>query len=363
MPTRRIPSYRHQKSRNLAVVRIDGKDVYLGEYDSAESHAKYERVIAEWLRQNQPIFESVANITICELMAVYLTFARDYYVKHDKPTREFGCISEVLREVRKFTETTLVADFGPKSLKAVRERLIDLGWSRKYINKQIGRVVRMIKWGVSEELVPPTIHQAVAAVSGLRKGRTRAPEHPPVQPVSDAHIELTLIHLPSVVADMVRLQRLSGARPGEIVRLRPIDVDQSTSVWAYRPNSHKTEHQDRNRVVFFGPKSQDVLASYLERPISVCCFSPREAEKRRRQEAHLRRVTPMNQGNTPGSKPKSTKRRPADRYTTDSYRRAIHRVCERIGIPKWSPNQIRHTAATEIRKKYGLEAAQTVPRT
>ena len=27
----RIPKYRHQKSRNLAVTRIYGKDIYLGE--------------------------------------------------------------------------------------------------------------------------------------------------------------------------------------------------------------------------------------------------------------------------------------------------------------------------------------------
>ena len=29
-------------------------------------------------------------------------------------------------------------------------------------------------------------------------------------------------------------------------------------------------------------------------------------------------------------------------------------------IPDWSPNQLRHSAATEIRRKFGLEAAQTV---
>jgi len=38
----RIPSYRHQKSRNLAVVRIDGHDEYFGPYGSNESKAKYD---------------------------------------------------------------------------------------------------------------------------------------------------------------------------------------------------------------------------------------------------------------------------------------------------------------------------------
>lgn len=30
------------------------------------------------------------------------------------------------------------------------------------------------------------------------------------------------------------------------------------------------------------------------------------------------------------------------------------------GVPEWAPNQLRHNAATIIRSRYGLEAAQTV---
>jgi integrase len=69
-------------------------------------------------------------------------------------------------------------------------------------------------------------------------------------------------------------------------------------------------------------------------------------------------------------------RAPSDHYSVDSYRRAIHRACdaadrkarelagnsgagERL-FARWSPNRLRHTAATEIRKRYGLEASQVV---
>jgi len=360
MPSRKIPAYRHQKARNLAVVRIDGKDVYLGEYDSPESKTKYERLIAEWLCRNHQTPEAGTAITICELMAAYLTFASNYYVKNGIRTREFGCIAEALREVRKLNEGILVADFGPRALKAVRSVMIDHGWSRKYINKQVGRIVRMFKWGVSEEIVGPSVHQALATVSGLRQGRTAAPDHKPVEPVPDPQIERTLPHLPPVVADMVRLQRLSGARPGEIVRLRPRDIDRTGEVWAYHLDSHKTEHHHRHRVVFFGPKSQQLLSGYLHEDITAYCFSPKESENRRRAELHQLRKTPLHHGNRPKARKADAKRQPADVYTTDSYRRAIRRVCDRFGIPKWSPNQIRHTAGTEIRKEYGLEAAQTV---
>lgn len=51
---------------------------------------------------------------------------------------------------------------------------------------------------------------------------------------------------------------------------------------------------------------------------------------------------------------------PGSQYTSNSYRRAIHRACESNGIEKWSPNRLRHTAATEIRREFGLEAAQVI---
>ena len=42
------PKYRHYKPKGLAVVRVDGRDVYLGRYESPESWEKYYRVLAEW---------------------------------------------------------------------------------------------------------------------------------------------------------------------------------------------------------------------------------------------------------------------------------------------------------------------------
>lgn len=54
------------------------------------------------------------------------------------------------------------------------------------------------------------------------------------------------------------------------------------------------------------------------------------------------------------------KRQPRERYTTDSYRRAVHRVCKKRDIERWEPNRLRHTSATEIRKRFGIEAAQVI---
>ena len=40
--------------------------------------------------------------------------------------------------------------------------------------------------------------------------------------------------------------------------------------------------------------------------------------------------------------------------------RAVKRLCEKAGVPKWTPNQLRHNAGTEIRRKHGLEAARLI---
>jgi len=31
-----------------------------------------------------------------------------------------------------------------------------------------------------------------------------------------------------------------------------------------------------------------------------------------------------------------------------------------VGVPHWAPNQLRHSAATRVRRELGLEAAQVV---
>jgi integrase len=178
-------------------------------------------------------------------------------------------------------------------------------------------------------------------------------------PVDDTTVNATLDRLPPIVGDMVRLQRLTGCRPEEVCLLRPCDVDMSGEVWTYRPESHKTMHRGRERVIHIGPKGQNILRPYLLREKTGYCFCPAEGERKRRAAAHERRTTPLSCGNRPGSNRSSKPRRSAgNRYTTWSYGRAIRRASQLANVEAWAPNRLRHSAATEIRKRFGLEAAQ-----
>ena len=61
--------------------------------------------------------------------------------------------------------------------------MIELGWCRTNINRQIGRVKHLFKWACENELVPPEKYEGLRTVSGLKIGRSAASESEPVQPV------------------------------------------------------------------------------------------------------------------------------------------------------------------------------------
>ncbi len=363
--SRSAPGYRRHRASGQAVVTLSGKDFYLGPWKSKTSIDEYDRLIREWLERGRSLkpLESAPqgrqSKAVVEIIAAYLRYADEYYRKNGEPTREIGCIREAAKVLKRLYGRTDADQFGPVALQAVRSEMISLGWGRIYINKQIGRIVRMFRWCTSQELVRPGVVQGLETVQGLRKGRTQAPDHAPVLPVDDAIVERTLEKLPQVVADMVRIQRFTGARPMEVCLLRPCDIDRSSDVWVYTPAEHKTEHHGRSRTVCIGPRAQNILMPYLLRAAEAYCFSPADSEKKRRALQHANRKTRLSCGNRPGTNRKASRTRPPrDRYDVDSYRRAIHRACKAAGVEKWAPNRLRHTAATEVRKRFGLEAAQ-----
>ena len=365
--TSRIPSYRLHKPTGLAVVRLSGRDFYLGRHGSPESKADYERLIAEWLSNGRqlalthPVDSPASPITISELIIAYWEHAEHYYVKKGEPTSTLHSIKAALRPLHQLYRDTAPTDFGPLALKAVRQSMIDAGLSQSAISKYVGIVRRMFRWGAENQLVPSGVHQGLQAVSGLRRGRSEARDPEPVRPVPEANIEAVLPRLPRQLRAMIQVQMLSGMRPGEVVIMRARDLDTSGKIWMYWPDSHKTEHHGHARIVYLGPRAQELIQPFLKRDLSAYLFSPTEAEAERRIHVHRRRRTPLSCGNRPGMASKHRSRRQFhDHYTTDSYRRAIHRACGKAGVLRWSPNQLRHNAATHLRKEFDVDVARII---
>ena len=375
----RAPKYAHHKASGQAVVRINGKLVYLGPFGSKESKDRYKQAVTNWAddqdRQTAAVAvvaksEPESSTTLVELIAEYVEHADAYYRKNGEPTSTVAVLKPVLRLLREMFGGMRVRDIRPAHLKAYQQRMVARNASRGYVNRACGYIKTMFRWAVENDLCPATVWQGLLAVRGLAKGRSKAREPKPVLPVADEVVDATLPYLPPVVQDMVAFQRHTGARPGEVCAIRPCDVDRSGDVWLYRPESHKTEHHDRSRIIAIGPQAQAVLLPYLLREATAFCFSPRESEVQRREALRESRVTPM----TPSQqarRPKSRPRRCAkDRYTKDSYRRAVARAVELVNearkkagadpLPHWHPNQLRHSMGTEVRRQYGLEGAQVV---
>jgi integrase len=391
--THAVPKYRKHRKSGQAVVTLNGRDHYLGKFDSKASHVEYDRLIGEWLAAGRnPLVTSANDISIVELCLRYGKFAIGYYGGHSTVVPRLKCTIHYLRSLYGHTRAV---EFGPLALRAVCDRMVADGLSRSYINDHLGRIKRIFKWAVGEQLLPIEAYQSLAIVPGLRRGRTTARETDPVAPVDDVIVEATLPHLPEVVADMVRFQRLTACRPAEMCIVRPCDVDRAGEVWQLRPYKHKTQYRGKQRIILIGPRAQEILLRYLARDPEAYCFRPCDSEAKRRAAAHQERTTPISCGNKPGSNRKRRPKRSAgDHYTVDAYRRAIHRACDATFPPpgelaqqenetyaawqarltpchrdelqkwqsahRWSPNQLRHSAATEIRHRFGLDAAATV---
>jgi integrase len=221
------------------VVRLSGRDVYLGRFGTPESHADYRRAVAEWLGSHQ-VAAAVTSVcdhsapsgTVNEVVLGYLNFARTYYVKNGRPTGELDNIKHALRPLARMYGSEPAASFGPVALKAVRQALVDRGLSRSVVNARVNRVRRVFRWATENQLVPPSVLHALQAVAPLKRGRCGVREAGPVLPVNPADIEAVVSIAAPPLAAMIRLQLLTGMRPGEVVRMRTCDLDTCAPTWA-----------------------------------------------------------------------------------------------------------------------------------
>jgi integrase len=341
------------------VVLKNGPRVYLGTYDSEESQHQYHRVLAEWHATGTTEARVSSDLTITELLDRYLAYAEKVYVAPSTECEKFG---PILKPLLNFYGRTRASEFSPRNLKAVVQSMIDTGLSQSTINNRLGVLKRIFKWAVGEEFIPVTVHQALCAVEGLRQGRSKAPPPRHVLPVLAAHVDAIERLVSRQVWTLIQLELLTGARQGELAPLRPCDIDVTGKIWTSRPAEHKNAHRGHARVIYFGPRAQALLAPFLAgRTPWVTIFSPKEAEEERLAKRSAARVTPLAYGNRPGThRAKKPKRVPGEHYDGGALRRAIQRACDLAGIPRWHPHQLRHAAATYLRKEFGLDGARVI---
>ena len=292
--------------------------------------------------------------TVAELVQAYLQYAKDYYRGPDgKITREPENIRYAVALLVEHCPTLPVEEFGPLKLKDLRQLMIKRGWCRGVVNQRTSIIKRMFKWAASEQLAPASTYHGLQTVEGLKRGRSGAKETEPVKPVAESHVRVILPFTSTTVAAMIELQLLTGMRSGELVIMRPCDIETSGKIWQYRPREHKTKYRGHERIISIGPKAQKVLRPFLKRKLEDYCFSPIESDAER------------NQKRVKSDRQTGVSRRVGLRYDSGSYRRAIEYAIaaarrDGVKVPDFHPHQLRHTAATRIRKEMGLDAARAM---
>ncbi len=307
--------------------------------------------------------ERAGGCTVEELCAAYCAWAPTYYRRPDgSPTSEVANVVAGVRLFRELFGKAAVSEMTHSDMLRLRDALVRTGVSRVTVNRRLSIVRRMMAWALDEAMIPASAKAELTQVANLRRGRSAAPERPPVAPVDDAAFERTVAEMMPNTADMARVQRLTGMRPEEVCAFAWSRVDETREPWVYRPEENKNGWRGAfglPRVVCIGPKARAVLERHrgAERP-----FSPARAVAEWMAAKRAARTSPFypcRDESFSRAAPHAV-RKPGTRWTTAAYTRSIHAACVRAGVEPWGANRLRHSFATEVRRRFGLEACRAV---
>ncbi|MFM9965478.1 MAG: tyrosine-type recombinase/integrase [Planctomycetaceae bacterium] len=365
-PKNTIPSYLRHRQSGQARAKINGREFLLGQYGSEESRIRYAELVAKFasgvlvdplaassnrgMNRGTVQTDSDPGPSIAELIVAFLEFSKTHYVKNGEPTSEQHCIRASVKPLRELFGLTPAKDFGPLALKAVRAKMVESGLARNTINSNIGKLRRMFRFAVANEMIDVSVLQRLETVSPLLAGRSEARETTPRHALDQADIDAVKKHVRPLVRDLIDLQLLTGSRSGELLMLTTSMIDRTGAVWSAKLADHKCQHKGKSRTLHFGPKSQLVLSKYLsadpDKPLfamtrcAYCRAITRGCEKAFEMPENLKTI----------SKKLSASKQSEHRRLAAEWR-AEH--C-------WSPHWLRHSAGTRIREQLGIENVQSL---
>ena len=87
---RRIPSLCKHRATGQGVVRLNGKDHYLGRYKSKECKDAYRQLIHEWTGNDHVLPDPKAPPSVNEILADYMEYVLTYSIGCPPPPRGDG---------------------------------------------------------------------------------------------------------------------------------------------------------------------------------------------------------------------------------------------------------------------------------
>ena len=307
-----------------AFTKVDGKFKSLGRGDNPESRQRYAALLTELA--NGKLTVPAPAVTVISLNDVMLQYTLKELPRFSPA--EQHCQKCAMRICREMFGVVPISEFGPLKLRKVREAMVAgdpnakpkarKPWCRGFVNKQVKRIRSIIKWGVSWELVPQVVADALGSVRSLAVGETSAKETSARLAVPRENIDAVRGQLRQKHLDVFNLLLLTGARPGEIIGLKPGMIERTGDTWKCDLAKHKTSHRGKSRTLHFNLTAQGILKSYLKVKPDEKLF----------------------------------------RMTRTGFSNVIKAACLRAGITPFVPHQLRHTVATVVSDSHGTEHAQ-----
>lgn len=335
-PNGQPPDLCFYKPRQAACVYLNGTRRLLGPWGSAEAKAAYAQVVADWQAANRSrlFTPSGRAVSVADWIAAFISHAEVYYRGPDQlQTDEVRGFRNALAPLLAF-DNRPVDDLAFEDIVAIRDAWVAADLERGYVNKQIGRIKRALRWGKRERLVSASVIADIDDVPLLPKGRSVAREKQPITPADLRAVHATLRLLPRSYRDAVMVQLRCGARPGEVCRMHVSEIHEREvevggevlaippGCWAFVPSRHKTKWRGKVVVYVIGPKLQRRLRPLLARGGYLF----------------------------PGKRSPHFAR---NRYTTD-----IGEAAKRVGAEAWSPRMLRHNFLTRRKRKASRERAR-----
>ena len=248
-------------------------------YDTEEARQEtdkaYRQFITQWAAgvAGMARHKNQSSYTLDDLALNYLRHAEEVFGKSD-----FSNYKTAIGMTLSIYSGTLAKDFDIYALKTVQKQFVQKGYARKYCNKLTGFIRAMFKWGRENGLVEQSIAGTLKLASPVH--RKAAKDRPPRKPVPDEIVNRTLPVLLPSIKDMVIVQRLTGARPGEICSMKvgEIQTDHPDEIWIYRPTDHKNTWRGHTREIPLWKLAQAILQPRMEgKSLDDSVFSPAEA--------------------------------------------------------------------------------------
>ena len=324
MPRKPSFEYALHPASGQAYVRIRRKFHYLGKYGTHESRVRYQNLVESALAC-QKLQASLRPISIGELAERYLHAQTAEYGAKAWQAVEAKRIALAVCERFAGLEATA---FGPKALQEVQQAILRRGTlCRTGVNRLVWRTVAMFKWAVSEELVTPSVWQALQAIRAVRFGKGRE---------TKVRVAAETDAVAAVIQDLtargrlgaalcVRFMRATGCRPGEAFSATPADFRLTGAMPTYVVRHHKCESRGMERIIVLNTAALEAVYQAL-------------ADRTSTHGA----LFVNGAGNA---------------WDAKSLRSMIDRSCKALGIERWIPYQLRHLAATEAVNRTGNEPA------